>query len=77
MRASAMASKAMGIRGMGFIEDNYLQRGLSWCEVDFEKVVEVPAPDHTCWNYENSDENYLGPCPRPPWCSCVALPLCL
>eukprot|EP00964_Phaeocystis_antarctica_P128764 scaffold92573_cov55-Phaeocystis_antarctica.AAC.1 len=27
---------------------------------------EVPAPDHTCWNWDgpNRNETYTGPCPR-------------
>ena len=66
MRAIATAAAGQGILGMGFIEDHYLTKGLSSCELEFEQVVVVPAPDHTCWNWDgpNSNETYKGPCPR-------------
>ena len=66
MRANATAAAGQGILGMEFIEDNFLTKGLSSCELDFEQVVVVPAPDHTCWNWDgpNSNETYKGPCPR-------------
>ena len=62
MRANATAAAGKGLRGMAFIEDHYLQRGLSFCETNFNKVVSVPAPDHTCWDYDYHSR----PCPRPP-----------
>ena len=68
MRANATAAAGQGIFGMSFIEDPIFnwQQGLTSCEVDFEEVVVVPAPDHTCWNWDgpNSNETYKGPCPR-------------
>ena len=66
MRANATAAAGRGILGMAFIEDNFLQHGLSFCKLEFEQVVVVPAPDHTCWNWDGpkSNETYTGPCPR-------------
>ena len=68
MRANATAAAGQGIFGMSFIGGDLFnwQHGLTFCEVDFEEVVVVPAPDHTCWNWDgpNSNETYMGPCPR-------------
>ena len=61
--ATAAAEHPIPIFGMQFIEDNYIKHGFSYCEVGYEGVAVVPAPDHTCYN---NPEYLSGPCPRPP-----------